>query len=361
MTAIHTSGEIAATAGQNTKERDYWENKLSGEPAKTYFPYDTNRNLDEFKMENQSLRFSPEVVEKFNQFSKGIDYTLHMILCAGFCAVLGKYTDTRDILIGVPIYKQEATGKFINTLLPIRLNLQEHMTVKQLLMLTRQTVIEAAENQNYPIETLIYDLGIDDSGNDFPLFDIAILLDNIHDRQYLDHIKLNMIATFTRDQTISGTIAYNTQRYRRTTANRISHHLENFFRTALFDLDKEIDTIDIFSQEEKNRLLLEFNDTGKQYPRDKTIHRLFEEQVEKNPEAVAVTGPCIKRTGLNRKSARPVTVTVTYSQLNREANRLATQLRTKGAGRDDTVGILMERSLSMVIAILAAWKAGSAY
>ncbi|MCP4147220.1 MAG: hypothetical protein GY757_05670, partial [bacterium] len=254
MTDINTSGEIAAAASQNVKERDYWLQKLSGEPEKTCFPYDTIQNLDEFQMENESLRFPPEVVEKFNLFSKGVDYSLHMILTAGLGAVLGKYSDTRDILIGVPIYKQENTGKFINTLLAIRLRLENQMTFKQLLLLTRQTFIEAAENQNYPIETLIYKLELETTGNDFPLFDVAVLLENIHDKRYLEHINLNTIFSFARNETISGNLEYNAGRYLKATAARITTHLVNFFRTALFDIDQEIDTIDILTPEERARL-----------------------------------------------------------------------------------------------------------
>ncbi|MCP4218441.1 MAG: AMP-binding protein, partial [bacterium] len=117
----------------------------------------------------------------------------------------------------------------------------------------------------------------------------------------------------------------------------------------------------MITREEKNQILFEFNDTTVDYPRDKTVHRLVEKQEEKTPDAVAVTGPWLEAAAVTSPSPAQRTVTVTYAQLNREANRQAALLMEKGAGRDHTVGILMDRSLSMITAILAVWKAGSAY
>ncbi|MCP4156183.1 MAG: AMP-binding protein, partial [bacterium] len=157
---------------------------------------------------------------------------------------------------------------------------------------------------------------------------------------------------------------YCTKIFKEATIRRFITYLKGIMQAVTEAPHQKISEIEIITEEEKTQILYQFNDTATEYPWDKTVHQLFEQQVEKTPEAVAVTGPCIRRTGTGQKAAVPAVpdkVTLTYTQLNREANRQARYLIAKGAGKDDTVGILMERSIDMLTAVLAVWKAGSAY
>ncbi|MCP4149010.1 MAG: AMP-binding protein, partial [bacterium] len=197
---------------------------------------------------------------------------------------------------------------------------------------------------------------------------------------------------------------YSTKLFTETTINRFITYFRGLFKTISNAPGQRIGDIEIITGEEKRQILYDFNDTAADYPREKTIHQLFEEQVEKTPDRISTVGneepvrsmqhavgkektkdkkelkdnkeikeqlqqkgpqhhvvrdaPDVK--GIH-ESPMQHTMQITYRELNRNANLLAGHLRTKGAGRDDTVGILMERSLSMITGILATWKAGSAY
>ncbi|MHA6530945.1 amino acid adenylation domain-containing protein, partial [Paenibacillus sp. BAC0078] len=123
-------------------------------------------------------------------------------------------------------------------------------------------------------------------------------------------------------------------------------HISNLIQQIIQDPHQSIDELDLITSEEKTKLLIDFNDTKVEYPKDKTIQALFEQQVERMPEAVAIVF----------ESAR-----MTYGELNTKANQLAKELRTRGVGADRIVGIMAERSLEMIVGILAILKAGGAY
>jgi len=103
--------------------------------------------------------------------------------------LLHKYTGQTDIILGTSIYKQESEGHFVNTVLALRNRSDDRMTFKDLLLQVRQTILEANENQNYPIETLLYRLNIPYTQTDFPLFDVAVMLESIHERRYIEPIQ----------------------------------------------------------------------------------------------------------------------------------------------------------------------------
>jgi amino acid adenylation domain-containing protein len=359
MRASDYSEDIAISAGQNIKERDYWLDKLSGELVRHGFPYDVERTAaakKERSIETVKFVFPGELCAKLMKLRSGSDPRLYMILTAGLIVLLDKYTYNRnkwnkDIIVGTPVFKQEVEGEFINTVLALRNRLDDHMTFKELLLRVRQTIIEAAENQNYPIETLLYKLNIPDSRDDFTLFDIAVLLGNIHDKGYLGDIKLSMVFSFSRTgETVEGELEYNALLYKKETAARIINHLENLLQGACFDVNVRLSDIDILSQREKEQLLFEFNDNRVEFAGDKTVYRFIEEYAEKAPDRAAVV-----------YCDDVDTYAVTYGELNRRADRLAGVLRDNGICRDQPVGILLHRSFAMVVSILAAWKAGGAY
>jgi amino acid adenylation domain-containing protein len=270
-----------------------------------------------------------------------------MLLVTGAIVLISRYTGNRDIILGVPVVKQAIEGEFINTVLTLRIFLKKQATFKELLLLVRKTLIKAAENQNYPIEALLYDLGLTFSETRFPLFDIVVLLQNIHDKTYIRHIPVNSVFSFLRtEEGMEGFLEYNSLLYRKTTIDRIIGHLKHLLRQGLNDVEILVEDMEILSEAERNQLVMEFNHTCSAYPREKSIHELFEQEVTQYPDHIAL---------LSREKQ------VTYNRLNQEANWLARHLMSKGIGVEAIVGLMLERSLEMVIGMLATLKSGAAY
>jgi tyrocidine synthetase-3 len=333
-------------ASQKIRERDYWLRKLSGDIEKSYFPYDY-RIKDSRRMKTVKFSFGGELFSQLMKLSNASDIRLFVILTAGLAALLDKYTGKKDILLGAPIYKQDAQGEFINTILPLRNQVREKMTFKDLVITVSQTIKEANENQNYPLEILLEQLNMSMSGDSVPLFDAAVLLQNIHDKAMITHVNFNMIVAFLRrEDALEGELEYNASLYRKTTIERIIKHFTGFLQRAVLNPSSQTADIDILTEREKGQLLIDFNDTRAEYPRDKTIHELFARHVEITPDNIAV----VFEDGH-----------LSYRELHEQSNRLARVLRGKGVKTDTNVGIMVERSIEMIVGILAILKAGAAY
>ncbi|MGD2085119.1 MAG: condensation domain-containing protein [Candidatus Aminicenantes bacterium] len=340
---------LVIAANEKIKERDYWSNKLSGEVVMSSFPYDyrendrnNNRNIEVFK-----FKFNRELDLKLISLSNHSDQTLYVILLAGLMVLLSKYTGSSDIVVGSPILKQDIKRNFINTVLVLRSFIEGGKTFKEILLHVKETVIEAIENRNYPIETLMEQFKKGDASMHFSLFDIGILLQNIHDKSYMEHVNYSMLFLFRRvGETIEGVLEYDSHRYQRTTIRKLNVYLRQLMENLLSNPDITVTELDLVPEEERNQLLNVFNDTAVKFLRNRTIHELFEARVDKNPDNVAVV---FKEMHL------------TYRELNKKSNQLAWVLRKKGATANDVVGILIEDSLEMITSILAILKAGGAY
>lgn len=344
---------LKTAANQHLKEKDYWLHKLSGDLVKSCFPYDFKK-FGQRKTGPQSrfntLKFllTGELFSKLIQLRSGSDYTLNTILVTGLVVLLGKYTGRRDIIVGAPIYKQNIKGEFINTILPLRNQVEENMAVKKLLLQGSQNIFEAMENCRYPMELLLEELNMPVSPDgDFPLFDIFILLENIQDESHIRHIHTNMIFSFLRTgESLHAVIKYNSLLYNKETIERVWAHFKKLLKEMLFNVDSQVWELDILTGEERKELLFDFNDTTVLYPEAKTIHQLFEEQVRKTPGNTAVV---FEENHL------------TYGKINEAANQLAHLLRSKGVEADKIVGIMVEPSLEMIIGLLGILKAGSVF
>jgi amino acid adenylation domain-containing protein len=302
---ISSNNLIAAS--QSIKEKKFWLNKLSGEPVKSVFHYDmkptNNNNTDyERRLSRESFRFFGDLFSKMKQLSNESNPRLHMILVAGLVLLINKYTGNKDIMIGVPVYKQDTdtdaeadTGEvnFLNTALVLRNPIDDKKTFKELLLEVRQTITEATENVNYPIELLPKQLGLHvPEDGDFSLFDISILLENIHDKKHLQHIHHNIAFSLRmKEDCLEGVVEYNSSLYYKETIQRIITHFTALFKQVLFNVNVKVSEIDILSETEKRKLLWELNDTEALFPKNKTIHQWFEDQVERTPGKIAVCSP----------------------------------------------------------------------
>lgn len=345
-------GEIAVISHQFSKEENYWLKKLSGELVKSVFPYDYS-SIEQAKpvLESIKIPLSPENFSLLMKLSKNSDPKLHMILLAVLAVLLNKYSGNNDIIIGTPIYKQDIEAEFINTVLVIRSAVPGDMLFKDLLLNIRETLIEADANQNYSIEMLLQKLQIPYSGHSFPLFDTALLIENIQDRKYLERIPLQLIFKFLLKAenvgSMEGELEYNAALYKKTTLQRIVDHFIRILEIVLNNVDIKINDIDILSDKEKHLLLIEFNNTDTSYPGHKPIHQWFEEQVEQTPDNIAFIDPAGDR--------------ITYRELNKRSNCLAHFLLKNGTNLESVIGIMMDRSIDIMVGLIAILKAGGAY
>ncbi|UCH93643.1 MAG: AMP-binding protein, partial [Candidatus Aminicenantes bacterium] len=359
------SSEKAIAAAQYIEERDYWLEKLADPPAKSMFPYDYNITpREKTGKENDVLGFElpGDLYAKLIKIISGSDQRLHIVLAAAIVLLLSKYNSTTDIIVGAPSIRQKAKANFINTVLILRNQLpppgsDESLNFKELLLQMRRTIQEATQHINYPIETLLYHLNIPYTPEDFPLFDIAILVRNIHDKEDIRHINCSMVFSFLRTgNSIEGEVEYNRLRYKKITIERIIAHFQHLLSQVLFNVDRPVSGIEIVLEEEKTQILHDFNNTAMDFS-PKTFQRLFEEQAGQTPDNIALVGPL----KIKNRSYMTYTTYISYRQLDKHANQLAHLLGKKGVTSDTIVGIVVDRSVEMIIGILGILKAGGAY
>lgn len=333
---------------QFEQDRKFWSGMFSEEPLKSGFPYDYLRaDISGYKIDNMEFELDDAVASKLIKLSGDSDQRLNMILAAAVTILIHKYTGNDEVVVVLPVYRQKVEGDFINTILPIKSRLYADMTFKELILSLRKTIGEAAEHQNYPVESLLEKMGIPVSKNVFPMFDTAMLLNNIHSRKYLENTGSSMIFSFTRNgSSIHGTIEYNDLLYKSITVGRIISHFTNIIKAATENTSLKLKDAEMLPEKERNLILNRFNNIRAEYPQGKTIYRLFEEQAEHTPDNTAVI--------CNEKK-------ITYKELNQKSNNLARLLRENGVKTDRIVGIMAYRSIEMVIAIIAVLKAGGAY
>jgi amino acid adenylation domain-containing protein len=351
------SDRLMIAAGKKTRERNFWLKKLSGEWVKSILPDDYKENRNEYKpLPGQEYEYQGDAIEfkladelcfKLMKLSNRSDVKLHIILAAGLILLIHKYTGMKDIIIGAPIYRQDTEGEFINTLLVLRHRVNKEMTFKELLLQVRETIVEAAEHQGYPVEILPHELNMPLYGKDFPLFDIALLLENIHERKYIQYVNPNVLLSFLRTgNAITGEIEYNTRLYRSSTIERIISHFKHLLQAVILNIDTPVTDIEMVTDDEKKQLVFDFNNWDEEYPKEKTIHQLFQEQAERAGDQIAVMS---------------MPHAITYRELNKKANQLAHVLKERGVKPGTIVGIVVESSIEMVIGILGTLKAGGAY
>ncbi|UCH95456.1 MAG: AMP-binding protein [Candidatus Aminicenantes bacterium] len=340
------SSEVSVISHQFTKEEDYWLKKLSGQLLKIGFPHDRKTVMPHEPIGTDAkFRITDSSFSMLMNICGGSDIKLFMILTALLVVLLNKYSGSKDIIVGAPIFKQDTDAEFVNTIVALRNHVTDHLTFKELLLHVRETILEADEYQNYSIELLLQKLKLPYSGNDFPLFDVAILLENIHDKKYIQHIHPNMIFSFSKTESeVQGVVEYNSVLYKKTSIKSILGHYCQLLQGVLIDLNTPLSQVDIITEAEKKRLLVDFNDNQKMNRFSQPIHELFEKQVKNFPENIVVAG-----------------TDMTYRELNKRANQLGHLLRKKGTTTESVLGIMLEPSVDMLVGLMGILKAGGAY
>jgi amino acid adenylation domain-containing protein len=346
---IIASEKRVIAAIQKTQERDYWLEKLSGELPFTSFPKDYKQDPVQPDVQTIEMKLSSGLNTRLLALSKGSDPRLHMVLLSGVMALISRYLGMKDIILGVPVYKQKTEAEYLNRLLAIRQPVGEMMTFRELLVQVRQTLLEALDHRNYPIELLIQLLLNPGTNQEGALFDTLVLLENIHPKniENPDNMHIHMKFVFKRrDQHIQGSIEYNARMYGEEKVRKISTHLQQLLKEILEDVNARISLQEIVTEEEKQQILQEFNHQDVLYPDTKTIHQIFREQVQKVQDHTAVVYDAQH---------------CTYASLDTDSQYLAGTLKRKGVRRGTIIAIMIEPSIKMIQGMMGILKAGAAY
>ncbi|MGH7926234.1 MAG: condensation domain-containing protein, partial [Candidatus Binatia bacterium] len=344
----------------------YWKKQLEESPGVLNLPTDRTRPaVQSYRGARLSFALSKELTQGLKALSQKEGVTLFMTLLAAFQTLLCRWTGQEDIVVGSPIANRSRTelegliGFFANTLV-LRTNLSGNPSFRGVLQRVRKMALEAYEHQDMPFEKLVEELKPERSLSHSPLFQVMLVLHNTPARQRelsgltLHQVKLDndttkfdlTVALSEQPEGLKGSVEYSSDLFDEATIARMSGHFLTLLEGVENNPERAISDLPILSERERHELIIGWNDTHRDYPRDKCIHELFQEQAERTPDAVAVV--------FEDKQ-------LTYRELNRRANQLARYLRKLGMGPESVVGICVERSLEMVVGILGILKAGAAY
>ncbi|MBG1265874.1 non-ribosomal peptide synthase/polyketide synthase, partial [Nostoc sp. WHI] len=344
----------------------YWQKQLADAPALLSLPTDRPRPaVQTFAGATQQFTLSIELTQRLTKLSREQGVTLFMTLLAAFDTLLYRYTEQEDILVGTPIANRDRTeiegliGFFVNTLV-LRTDLSGNPSFSELLTRVRQMAMEAYSHQDLPFEMLVEALQPERDLSHAPLFQVDFLLQNDPLSQVeLTGLTVNSLPienatakfdlTLAMENTATGLVGvweYNTDLFDDSTIARMTGNFVTMLEAIVANPQERISQLPMLTEVEQRQLLVEWNDTQADYPWDQCIHQLFESQVELTPDAIAVIFE-------NQQ--------LTYGELNTQANKLAHYFQSLGVGPEILVGIYLERSLSMIVALLAVLKAGGAY
>jgi amino acid adenylation domain-containing protein/non-ribosomal peptide synthase protein (TIGR01720 family) len=344
----------------------YWRKQLQGAPELLELPTDYPRPaIQTFRGATHSFELSNELSVALNKLSQQQGSTLFMTLLAAFQTLLWRYTGQEDILVGSPIANRNRAeiegliGFFVNTLV-LRTNLAGNPSFEELLKRVREVALGAYAHQDLPFELLVEQLQPQRDLSHTPLFQVMFVLQNapmsvlelpgltlspVDSDSNTAKFDLTLSITETESGLV-GNLEYNTDLFQENSIQRMAAHLQTLLSSIVVNPQQRLSELPLLTETEKHQLLEEWNNTEVEYPRQQCIHQLFEAQVERTPDAVAVVFESEQ---------------LTYRELNQQANQLAHYLEQLGVKSEVLVGICVERSLNMVIGLLAILKAGGAY
>jgi amino acid adenylation domain-containing protein/FkbH-like protein len=351
-------------SGALEEQLSYWKEHLAGAPALLQLPADRPRPAAPSLREGVHTRVLPQtVLSKLQSLGQNQGATLFMTLMAAFQTLLYRYTGQQDMVIGSPVAGRNHAdvegliGCFIN-MVAFRIQVDDQVTFRELLARVRQVALEAQERQDVPFERLVEEL---ERGRDMsraPIFQVVFALENLLSIPQLPGLEVQLqevetrsafhdLSLFAAQQTDGLRLRFE---YRRdllepSTIERLADHFTNLLAAIVADPDQSIAALPMLNAQERHELLHRWNE-DREYPVQKCVHQLFEEQAARLPN----------KTALAFESQ-----TVTYAELNARSNQLARYLSRFGVGPDVLVGLCLQRSLDLVIAVLAILKAGGAY
>ncbi|MGD2089691.1 MAG: amino acid adenylation domain-containing protein [Candidatus Aminicenantes bacterium] len=361
------------------QQEEYWLKQFAGEVPVLNLPLDYPRPAVQ-SFEGAALPFElpVETTRALNRLALDTGATLYMVLLALYNVLLSKISGQEDILVGTPIAArrhvdlERIIGMFVNTLAMRNWPWGDKKFIDFLLELQQRTVA-AFENQEYQFEDLVGKVFVNRDTSRNPLFDTMFVLQNMeaqaNDIPGADIFQLTirpyeietrvsicdlLLSCFETDGKLHCAFVYCTKLFKKETIERFIVYFQQVLSAVFENRHQKISQIQIITQEEKQQILDGFNDTISPSFKDKSLHKLFEEQVERTADNVAVVGPM----GMEYRTYMTY---ISYKELNEKANQLAWLLIVKGVKPDTVVGIMVERCVDMIIGILGILKAGGAY
>ncbi len=362
---------LKSEAGQSA--RQYWMEQLAGEVPKLELHTDKPRPaIPRYRGASEKTEVDNHLAEKLRSLALRENATLFSIVLTAYVVMLYRYTQQDEILIGTPMGARSETrfenviGYFLN-MLPIRSDLSGSPSFKALLQRVQDTVADALEHGNYPHLRMIEDLKKKGTYNGATLFKAVFYFQNWLDSNLaasdgeasntplsLEHME-DIVQEGEFDLTLEVVehpdkltvlLKYDTDLFETDTIERMSRHLLRLLDDVVRNPDKGIADLTILTEAERRSIIEEWNETDFEYPKDKCMHQLFEEQSLRTPNAIA---------------AKFLNTSLTYAQLNKKSDCLADYLRRKGVKTGDNVGIFLERSLDLIVGLLGIHKAGGCY
>jgi amino acid adenylation domain-containing protein len=346
---------------------DFWRKTLEGAPPLIELPLDRPRPA-QLSHRGGFVPFELDATSTaaLRKLCQQAQVTAFMAAAALLNVLLHRYSRQDDICLGYPVAGRQRKelegliGFFVNTLV-LRTRVEPRKSFLQLLAQVRESVLDADNHQDLPFEKLVEELKPERSLNHSPLFQVMLAYNNAtgerltlpglevtpQDLGETQTAKFDLTLELTEAQNrLSCAIEFNSDLFDRTTIERMVGHFKTLLEAVVANPQSRVQDLPLLTEAERHQILVEWNDTKADFPQDKCIHQLFEEQVERSPDAVAVVFEDQQ---------------LTYAQLNAKANQLAHHLRSLGVMPDTLVAICVERSLEMVIGLLGILKAGGAY
>ena len=348
------------------KQLAYWVQQLAGAPTILELPADRPRHpVQTYRGAYLRFELPGSLSQELNALSRREGVTLFMVLLAAFVTLLHRYTEQEDILVGTPIANRNRSeiegliGFFVNTLV-LRAKLSPEISFLELVRQMREVTLGAYAHQDIPFEKLVDEFHPEREMSRSPLFQVMFALQNAPmGNVELPGLKLRLAAgdsgTSKFDLTmyleesagaLIGAWEYSTDLFDETTIRRMTTHFRTLLESIVSDPQRLVRDLPLLPESERQQLLVEFNDTRTDFPQGLCLHQLFEEQAARTPESVALVFEDEE---------------VSYHELNLRAEALAHHLRSLGVRPEVRVGILVERSVEMVVAVLGILKAGGAY
>ncbi|OQW32699.1 MAG: hypothetical protein A4E19_04880 [Nitrospira sp. SG-bin1] len=345
-------------------QSDYWQKKLAG-LSKLSLPTDHPRPaIQTFNGSHCTLELPASLIDRLKQFSAEHNATVFMTLLACFQILLSRYAGQTDVAVGTPIANRTQSavesiiGSFVNTLV-MRTDLTGDPAFTELMARVRDTALEAYTNQDFPFDKLVETMHSARDHSSAPLVQVLFNVPNapigeinVQGLSWVPFEVETQAAQFDLSLTIEtefsrrAYLSFNTDLFEPRTAERMLGQYRALLQGALATPNRKLSELPTLTEPERRQILLDWNRTQRDYPRSECVPQLFEAQVQKTPDAMAVS---MGQTALR------------YGELNAQANRLARYLQTLGVKPGVTVGISLERSLEKVVALLAVLKSGAAY
>ena len=346
---------------------EYWKRQLDGDwpmlslPSGRIEPAVRSADLHGA---TETFTLPESLKDKLTALARAEGISLFMVLLSAFHALLHRYSGQENIIVGVPfagrslVETEELIGCFINTL-PVRADLSGSPSCRELISRVRQTLLEAHANQDMPFERVAAELQVERHGARASLFQFLFQfrdfrdpgeMDQLHVHEYKPDLGASLVdisvAVRPLQNRLECRVEYSTELFEAGSIHRLFQHWKTLLEGFTANPGTRVSHLPMLTGGERHQLLTAWNKTQADYPQEPCLHELFEAQVERTPDAVAAVFE---------------TERWTYRELNRRVNQLAHHLIRTGVGPESLVGTCIERSLDMVVGLLAILKAGGAY